>query len=254
MSTRVRGVLQYDGTAYRGWQRQADAVTIQETCERALESVLGQPIPIVAAGRTDTGVHARGQVIHLQHDTRIEPHELRRAWNAHLPSDIWLERLATARADFHARHHAVQRTYRYFIADGPDACSPFLRRYRWALNRRVDWPAIEAATPFVVGVHDFRNFAKGVTGAEAPNGIPPGLCEVTMARWSRTPDGRVFEIRANRFIRHMVRGLVGALIAVGRGSVSQRALCDALDPGGARVTCRYAPPDGLFLWCIEYEE
>lgn len=252
MSTRLRGVLQYDGTAYRGWQRQPDVVTIQETCERALESVLGEPIPIVASGRTDTGVHARGQVIHLQHNTRIEPHELRRAWNAHLPNDIWMERLTRTRADFHARYDAVERTYRYYVSEGPVASSPFVRRYRWALKHRIDWEAVQVATAHLVGVHDFRHFSKGIAGSRA--GSPEGLCDVRVARWSKTTDGRFFEITANRFVRHMVRGVVGALVAVGRGGFSSTQLRRALARNGERVACRYAPPEGLFLWEVLYEE
>ncbi len=162
MSKRLKGVLQYDGTGYRGWQRQADAETVQEVCERSLEKILGEPVSVVASGRTDTGVHARGQVVHFEHETTIGIPELKRAWNAQLPNDVWVERLTTASADFHARHDAVTRTYRYFVADGRLAHSPFVCRYSWALDRRPDWDAINAVTSSIVGAHDFRQPVLGV--------------------------------------------------------------------------------------------
>ncbi len=248
---RLKGVLQYDGTAYRGWQRQPDAPTVQESCEAALSEILGAPTDVVAAGRTDTGVHARGQVVHLSHAARIAPGDLRRAWNARLPKDIWVERLAPAAADFHARHDAEARTYRYFVAQGGGAGSPFVRRYAWALSRFVDWERAERATAALVGAHDFRAFAKGTPPTSRSDG-PPGRCVVRRAEWVSTRHGRAFVVTADRFLRHMVRALVGALVAVGQGRIEPAVLAAALDPGGARPKAGYAPPHGLFLWRVDY--
>lgn len=243
MSKRLKGVLQYDGTGYRGWQRQADALTVQEVCERSLEKIFGERVSVVASGRTDTGVHARGQVVHFEHETTIGNPELKRAWNAQLPNDVWVERLTTASADFHARHDAVTRTYRYFVADGRLAHSPFVCRYSWALDRRPDWDAINAVTSSIVGAHDFRHFAKGVS---------EGQCSVHSAEWHRTRNGSALEITANRFLRHMVRALVGALISIGRGQVKPTSLSRALQPRGEPVAAAHAPPQGLFLWKVKY--
>ncbi len=243
MSKRLKGVLQYDGTGYRGWQRQADALTVQEVCERSLEKIFGGHLSVVASGRTDTGVHARGQVVHFEHKTTIGNPELKRAWNAQLPSDVWVERLTTASADFHARHDAVTRTYRYFVADGRLAHSPFVCRYTWALDRQPDWDAISKSTASIVGAHDFRHFAKGAS---------EGQCSVYSAEWRRTRNGYVLEITANRFLRHMVRALVGALVSIGRGQVRPSSLPWALEPCGEPVAAAHAPPQGLFLWKVKY--
>jgi tRNA pseudouridine38-40 synthase len=251
MRVRVRAVLQYDGTAYRGWQRQADAHSVQAACEEALERIVGKTA-VVAAGRTDTGVHARGQVVHFDHDGRLSTRALRRAWNAHLPESIWVARLDPARPDFHARHDAIARTYRYRLALGPTAQSPFVRRYAWPMGRPLDWDAMSAATELLVGEHDFRRFAKGSAEHAGRTGGEPGRCDVRVARWLRTREGRALEITANRFLRHMVRAVVGSIVAVGLGRIHADAIGTALAPGGTRPRATYAPPRGLFLWEVEY--
>jgi tRNA pseudouridine38-40 synthase len=247
VAIRIRAVLEYDGTAYRGWQRQPDAPSVQASCEAALARVLGVETGIVAAGRTDSGVHARGQVVHFEHAGRLGARELERAWNAGLPADVWVRRLEPAGAAFHARFDASARTYRYFVAHGPRALSPFVRRYVWPLRRSPDWDRIERATGRIVGRHDFRRFAKG-----DPEGGGHSLCEVRSARWMRSTHGRVLEITADRFLRHMVRALVGTLVAVGRGRVPLESVETAFEPGGERPRAGYAPPQGLFLWRVDY--
>ncbi|MFN2382950.1 MAG: tRNA pseudouridine(38-40) synthase TruA [Gemmatimonadota bacterium] len=251
-SRRFKAILQYDGTAYRGWQRQADAVTVQAACEASLEAIVGQPVGVVASGRTDTGVHARGQVVHFSAATRLTPAELRRAWNARLPGDIWAARVGRAPADFHARFDAVARTYRYRLALGDHAGSPFVRRYSWPIERALDWSLMYAMAAQLAGVHDFRRFAKGAPPARPLAAGPPGECTVLSARWRPTREGRALDITADRFLRHMVRALVGALVAIGLGRASPAALSAALRPGGERVRATYAPPQGLFLWHVGY--
>ena len=248
---RARAVLQYDGTAYRGWQRQADAHTIQETCEAALARVLG-PTDIVAAGRTDTGVHARGQVVHFDTAAGLSPPALRRAWNSYLPPDIWIARLARAAPDFHARYDAVARTYRYRLALGRMAPSPFVSRFAWPVGRPLDWSRMEEATCAIAGPHDFRRFAKGAGEYPPRPGIEPGLCTIRRARWIRSREGRVLEVTADRFLRHMVRALVGAIVAVGLGRIDVDEIRSALEGNGTRPRAAYAPPQGLFLWAVEY--
>lgn len=248
---RVRAVLQYDGTGYRGWQRQADAITVQGACEAALERIIGRT-SVVAAGRTDTGVHARGQVVHFDYEGRLSPRELKHAWNAHLPDDIWVVRLQRATADFHARHDAVARTYRYHLALGREAYSPFVRRYAWPVVRSLDWSGMNAATDVILGNHDFRRFAKGAGQQRKPSPQDPGRCTVREARWLRSRQGRALEITADRFLRHMVRALVGAIVAVGRGRIGVAELTAALASDGPRPRAGYAPPEGLFLWTVEY--
>jgi tRNA pseudouridine38-40 synthase len=247
---RVKAVLEYDGTNYRGWQRQSDARTLQATCEAALAEVLQSEVAVVAAGRTDTGVHARGQVVHFDHAARLGASELRRAWNARLPDDIWIARLSRSRPDFHARHDARARTYRYRLALGSNRHSPFVRRYAWPVSGELDWARIEAATGRLVGSHDFRAFAKGAPPASGAT--PAGRCQVVSARWRQTREGRALEITADRFLRHMVRALAGALVATGRGRIGPQAIERALAEGGQRPAAGYAPPNGLFLWKVTY--
>jgi tRNA pseudouridine38-40 synthase len=248
---RIKGVLQYDGTAYRGWQRQADAPTVQEHCERALEKIVGSQVAVVASGRTDTGVHARGQVVHFDYDRDLGVGTLRRAWNSYLPEDIWVERLQQVPARFHSRHDALARTYRYFVALGPRANAPFTRRYAWPLERTLDWRRVDEATRQIVGTHDFRRFAKGDPAARGTK-RDTGRCTVREARWRRTRNGKALEITADRFLRHMVRALVGALVAVGRERLEPAAIAAALSPSGERTPAAYAPPEGLFLWHVRY--
>jgi len=247
---RYVAVLEYDGTGYRGWQRQPDARTIQQTCEAALADVLRSEVAVIAAGRTDTGVHARGQVVHFDSRARLGPRELRRAWNARLPDDIWVARLSRARPDFHARFDARARTYRYRLALGPRGPSPFVRRFAWPLDRPLDWVRVEEATAGLVGAHDFRPFGKGEPPRRA--GRPTGECTVLAAAWRRSPEGRALEITADRFLRHMVRALVGALVRIGEGRLETDAIAAALAGRAPRPHGTYAPPNGLFLWRVDY--
>lgn len=129
------------------------------------------------------------------------------------------------------------------------ACSPFVRRFAWPILRPLDRDAMQAATETLVGTHDFRRFAKG--GGE-PTDRDPGRCTVHTARWLRSREGRVLEITADRFLRHMVRALVGAIVAVGLGRIGPDEVRAALDQAGARPRAGYAPPQGLFLWNVEY--
>lgn len=251
MVTRIKAILEYDGTAYRGWQRQPDAPTVQETCESTLAAILGDRVAIVASGRTDAGVHARGQVVHFDHPGRIGPRDLRRAWNGELPDDVWVRRLTRVDPGFHARFDATGRTYRYFVAHGPRARSPFVRRTAWPIDRPLDWPRIEDATRRIVGAHDFRRFAKGSYEDEADS---PGRCVVRRAQWRRSRTGHVLEIGADRFLRHMVRSLVAGLVAIGLGRAEPERIDAALAPDGEDPPRGHAPPGGLFLWRVDYGE
>jgi tRNA pseudouridine38-40 synthase len=182
----------------------------------------------------------------------MSPRELRRAWNALLPDDIWVERIAAATPDFHARHDAVARTYRYHLALGRLAHSPFVRRYAWAVRGPLDWDAMTGASRDLLGTHDFRRFAKGAGESRVRAAAEPGRCTVRDARWLRSREGRVLSLTADRFLRHMVRALAGALVAVGQGRIDRGAVAAALAPGGERPRAGYAPPRGLFLWAVDY--
>ena len=240
--------LAYDGTAYHGWQVQPNAITVQAEVDRCLSKVLRQPVHVVGSGRTDTGVHASHQVAHFEADLPdgmtldLLLYRLRRT----LPADIAPLRLHEVPASGHARFSAERRTYEYFIlTEGPN---PFRRDQAHFMDRVPDVAAMNEAAGYLVGQFDFTTFSK-VKGAEDHY-----VCCCYAAGWHPAPGGWVFRIRANRFVRGMVRLLVGTLLDVGRGKITPRQFQALLwaqqrvDAGGA------APARGLFLSKVEYEE
>jgi tRNA pseudouridine38-40 synthase len=237
-------LLHYDGRAFHGWQSQPGLRTVQSAVEEALAAIYGDPLRVHGAGRTDAGVHARGQVAHFHASARLTPFVLRRALNAKLPEDVWVADARRVSPRFHARFDAVARTYRYYLGTEDLAHSPFHRRYCWALSEALPVEGLQEAADEVVGEHDFSGFAR----------IGPGsrICRVSHAAWERDPLGWRLEITANRFLRGMVRALVGACVAVARGTLDRAALAAGLATPAAAPSPAVAPPQGLFLWDVRY--
>ena len=237
----------YDGTRYHGWQVQPNTLTVQAEVDRCLSQVLRQPIHCLGSGRTDTGVHASHQVAHFEADLPANMSEdlllyrLRRA----LPPDIGALRLHPVPESANARFDAERRTYDYFVVTEPD---PFRRDQALYIDRPLDVAAMNEAAGYLVGQFDFTSFSK-VKGNENHY-----VCYCTAAGWHPAPGGWRFRIRANRFVRGMVRLVVGTLLDVGRGKLTPRAFQQLLwaqrrvDAGGA------APAQGLFLSRVEYED
>ncbi|HEX8656552.1 MAG TPA: tRNA pseudouridine(38-40) synthase TruA [Hymenobacter sp.] len=240
----------YDGTRYHGWQVQPNTLTVQAEVDRCLSQVLRQPIHSLGSGRTDTGVHASHQVAHFDAELPAEMtldlllYRLRRA----LPADIGALRLHPVADDVHARFSAEERTYDYFVVTQPD---PFRRDHALYLDRALDVEAMNEAAACLIGQFDFTSFSK-VKGGENHY-----VCYCYEAGWhpagpGSAPGGVVFRIRANRFVRGMVRLVVGTLLDVGRGKLSPREFQELLwsqrrvDASGA------APARGLFLSKVEY--
>ncbi|MBC7791922.1 MAG: tRNA pseudouridine(38-40) synthase TruA [Anaerolineae bacterium] len=245
----IQLVLQYDGEGFSGWQRQPDSRTIQGTLEAALGQICAEPVVAVAAGRTDAGVHARGQAVGVSVPERWTPDELRRALNAVLPNDVWVARSHLMRSDFHARYSALSRCYIYNL--GTDECSksPFRRRWEWSLARPLSRESLDVCATALVGDHCFRAFAVRNT---AP-AHDMHRCTVVTASWNDRRHGLSFAIEANRFLHHMVRFLVGTMIDI---ASDRRPLSDLealLRADGSRVTSPPAPARGLFLESIRYE-
>ena len=240
--------LQYDGSEFHGWQHQPDAVTVQSTLDDILSRLFDHPTRSAAAGRTDRGVHATGQVVTCDGPGRWTPAELGRAANALLPDSVRVSSVRDAPADFHARFSALARAYVYRVGVDPAARSPFLNRYCWPLCEPLDAAILERAAARIVGEHSFAAFAK--TG-QARRG---DRCRVHGARWRRWNGlGFRFEVWADRFLHHMVRYLVGTMVAVAR-SVRPEADVGALLAGAPGVvTSPPAPPGGLFLARVYYE-
>jgi tRNA pseudouridine38-40 synthase len=238
-----RLTLAYDGTAYGGWQRQPQVMTVQQRLEEALAKIVGTAARVHGSGRTDAGVHARGQVASVRVRTPLTPAALQRALNANLPADIRVMRLARAAADFHARFSARWKEYRYRIDTGAVA-DPFARAYAWHRPGRLDVAAMRRAARELVGRRDFSALA-------AKSEREPVRRVRTVAIRQR---GRWLEIVvvADGFLYKMARGLVGALVKVGEGRLSVAQL-RAIVAGRRRpAIIETAPARGLCLWRVWY--
>lgn len=247
---RFKLVVHYDGTYFVGWQLQARGRTVQGEMEGALERLTGARRAVMAAGRTDTGVHATGQVASVLLPSRWDVEELHKALNATLPPDIWIESTERVPDAFHPRFHAVARSYRFQVGLSEQAFSPFHRPWCWPLIKPLDVDLLHQAAALLLGNHRFRAFAK--VGQEQRG----DRCIVSEARWVPWGNlGIAFHITANRFLHHMVRYLVGTMVDVARG---RRPLNDVFtllnEPETHLRMSPPSPPEGLFLTEVHYPE
>ena len=242
-----RLLVEYDGTDFRGWQAQRVGPTVQQTVEAALAVALRAPVGVVGSGRTDAGVHARGQVAHFATDRDVDPARLAASLNGVLPPTVAVIAAEQAPDGFHARFDAVRRAYRYHTATAPRALD---RHTRVVLRGAPDVDAMNRAAAHILGRHDCTSFCR--TQSETIN----RTCTVETARWvheARAGDV-YFEIHADRFLHGMVRTLGGTLLAVGRGRLPETALADALAARDRRAAGVAAPPHGLVLHSVGYPE
>jgi tRNA pseudouridine38-40 synthase len=241
--------LSYDGSAYAGWQVQAQGRTVQAELEHALLQITGQRIRAVASGRTDAGVHALGQVVSFAAKTRLSADVLRRAIDAHLPEDIVVRDVADAPEGFHAIRDAIRKRYRYVIQDGP-VRDVFARKYAWQLSQHLDAEAMRAAAVCLTGRHDYSSFE----AAGSPRASPVRTVdELLLERRHETAwDRLVIEIEADGFLYNMVRNIVGTLVEVGRGKRPPAWVAEVLAAKNRRLAGMTAPPQGLFLVHVEY--
>ncbi len=252
-----RATVQYDGTAYYGFQRQRrgpdrEGVSIQQELEEALARLAGHPVRVTGAGRTDTGVHALGQVVGftIEWPKGRGDAALLRALNSSLPPDIAISALSEAPPGFHPRFDARRRTYEYRLLNAP-VRQPLLRQRAWHVAATLDEARMNAAAALLVGVHDFATFGRPPAGDNT-------VREVYSAEWrggGETDDGRmlVFRICANAFLFRMVRSLVGSLRKVGDGSWSVDDFADALSARDRQRSAAAAPAHGLYLIAVEYD-
>ena len=248
MSRTFLATLHFDGTGFVGWQRQAAGRSVQGEFERVLERLFARRTVAHAAGRTDAGVHASGLAVSFAAPSGWNVATLRRALNALLPKDCWIESVHRMQPGFHARKSAVTRRYRYDIGLDEAAASPFRRRFEWALMRPLDTPALRSAARLLLGEHDFRAFA--AKGEPKPH----YLCRLALAQWETRPGGQglSFHVEADRFLHHMVRMLVGTMVEVG---LERRPLADIealLERGDNSDTSPPAPPQGLYFVAATY--
>ncbi len=254
----VQLVLAYDGARFAGWQRQPDERTVQGVLEEVLGKLCGAPVAALGAGRTDAGVHARGQAAGVRVPEKWGPLELRRALNGLLPDDVWVASAHEMRPEFHARYSATARRYSYVVGTDEGARSPFRRRWELAERRAID-PALLASEAAVLpGEHSFRAFAVQKTAPQDDH----HRCIVRLAAWRRRTSGgpggggdgsgAVFEIEANRFLHHMVRFLVGTMLDVAAGKREPGTIARLLDAPDNRDVSSPAAPQALFLERVEY--
>ena len=242
---RYRAVLAYDGTAYHGWARQPGLPTVEGELVAALARVARVDRPeVTCAGRTDAGVHARGQVIHVDLPADLEPRRLRNGLNAVLPADVRCRSVAVAEPGFDARFAALWRRYHYRVCD--DVPDPLTRTTVLAVRRPIDVPAMAAAARLLVGEHDFGSFCRPRPGASA-------VREVLACSWQRDEDGlAVLEVRADAFCHSMVRSIVGACLAVGTGQRPAHWVAELLALPSRERAAPVAPAHGLVLTQVGY--
>lgn len=238
--------LGYKGTSYRGWQRQADSPSVQGAIEHALSTLLRAEIPITGAGRTDTGVHASYYVAHFDMPVETDdPASFLYHLNSILPHDIAIYSLTPVAEDAHARFDAVEREYKYYVARYKD---PFRRDTAWIYLPHLDVESMNLAAESLLSAEDFTTFSKLHSGNKT------NICKVSRAVWERTEEGLVFTIRADRFLRNMVRSIVGTLVDVGRGKISPDEFSDILASQDRSLASGSAPAQGLFLNDVRYPE
>lgn len=242
----LRVVLAYEGTEFNGWQRQAGVPTVQEAVEEKLERVLGHPVRVTAAGRTDAGVHALGQVVNFHTGSRIPTERLAVALNSLPPYSVVARRPREVAESFHARYDAVRRTYRYYLLRA--GASPFLRRYTYRVPELAEEgiARMEAALPGLLGTHDFSSFCVG--SAETRNRVRT----LERAELRRRGPLVVLTFAANAFLQGMVRNLVGTLLEVAAGKREPDSLPAVLAARDRRAAGETAPPQGLFLASVDY--
>lgn len=238
--------LEFDGSAYSGWQIQPHSPSVQQTLEEALALFLRQNVSVTGAGRTDAGVHAAQMVAHFDLE---EPQDC--AWmlnklNGILPADIAVHRIVPVKANAHARFDAIARTYKYYVSLNKSA---FNRDYSWFLPNEPDFEMMNRAAEILMKTVDFTSFSKLHTDTKTND------CKVTEAKWEELPDGRwVFTITADRFLRNMVRAIVGTLMEVGRGKLTIDGFQHIIESKDRCAAGDSAPAQGLFLHKIVYPD
>ena len=234
----------YDGARYHGWQIQPNGDSVQARLQEALSTLLRQEIGVTGAGRTDAGVHARMMVAHFDCDSELDCPQLAYKLNRLLPYDIAVEKVEPVGDEMHARFSATSRTYHYYIHTVKD---PFLRAYSCELHYPLDFAKMNEAGQLLMGYDDFGAFCKA--GAD----VKTTLCRVTEARWIQTsPSTWYFRITANRFLRNMVRAVVGTMIDVGRGRLSLDEFCKVIEGKRRTEAGESMPANALFLENITY--
>lgn len=239
----IRLDIEYDGARYSGWQRQENSPSIQAAIEDILAQILQERIVIIGAGRTDSGVHARGQVANFRTGSAMAVTRIIAALNGLLPDDIVIQNISEVPADFHARYSAIARRYSYRISTAPTAIE---RHVGWFLRYNFNASLMQEAAALIVGEHDFQAFCR--SGAEVNN----FQCSVSLSYWTKDSRSIRYEIQANRFLHGMVRALVGTMVDIGRGFRPLSGLSNIMASGCREEAGPAAPARGLVLEEVIY--
>lgn len=238
--------LSYDGTNYCGWQNQPNAVSVQEVIEKSLSTILRRPVSIVGAGRTDAGVHARQMIAHF--DAEIENLDIIRftdKLNSILPYDIAIQKIVGVKDEAHARFDATSRLYRYYVTTQKD---PFLYKTHCRVRGELDLEKLNACANILFEYEDFTSFSKLHTD------VKTNLCQIMQARWEKKGHEYIFTIQANRFLRNMVRAIVGTLLEAGKGKLDEAGMRRIIEAQDRCVAGVSVPANALFLEGVEYPE
>lgn len=234
--------LAYNGTNYNGWQIQPNGSSIQETLEKALSTIQRTPISVTGAGRTDTGVHAKQMVAHF--DSIVEDAEkLTDKLNRFLPKDIAIQKIVQVKPDAHARFDAISRTYKYYMTNRKD---PFLHPFKHKIPETMNLDMMNKCANILFNYTDFTSFSKLHTDVKTNN------CVIMHAQWEKQEDDYIFTIKADRFLRNMVRAIVGTLYEAGRGRLDERGMGRIIAAKNRAVAGNSVPGNALFLEDIEY--
>ena len=244
----VQLVLHYDGAGFSGWQRQPGERTVQGVLEAAVSKLCGEALTVVGAGRTDAGVHARGQAAGVRVPDKWSALALRRSMNAILPDDVWIAASYEMRDEFHPRYSAISRSYSYFVGTDDLASSPFRRTHELVWRKTLDIGRLQEAAKAIIGRNCFRAFAVKGTAPDRDD----HRCTVSHAAWREREGGLVFDIRADRFLHHMVRFLVGTMLEIGEGRREIGIMRELLAKDDNSEVSQPAPAHALFLERVEY--
>ncbi len=237
--------LSYKGTHFFGWQIQPNAITVQECIGDALKKInRAKAVKVTGCGRTDTGVHATEFYAHFEMNTDWDDHTFAYKLNCMLPAEIAIQSVFKVPEDVHSRFSATSRTYHYFIHKEKN---PFLNETSWLVRHELDLEQMNAACQMLINHKNFKCFSKTITG------ISSFKCDVTEAQWSKTPEGYRFTIKANRFLRNMVRAVVGTMVEIGTHKIDLKEFQQILDSQERSRAGQSVPPQGLFLVKVDYE-
>jgi tRNA pseudouridine38-40 synthase len=249
----LKVILSYDGADFSGWQVQPDKATVQGALASAIGRITGEKVRPQGSGRTDAGVHALAQVMTFVTESSVPTENFLKALNDILPASVRVLQVSEAPADFHARHSAEAKTYRYRIYR-ESICPPFLARYVWHYPYPLDEEAMARAASFVVGEHDFTSFAAVDPERGREDEPASNVRTIFFCSWERTGEELIYAVRGSGFLHHMVRNLVGTFVLVGRGTLPPDDVTRILEARKRSAAGATAPASGLYLVSVEYAD